>query len=427
MSEYINKKGKVSYSVIADTHGYFTGYQEADFDLGDNTNTYPNPVSYEPVMATRARKLAILGNHDIAQLLVESGLEIEKNDECPVTMPDSKEWRGLQEYSDYRNKVWVFGVDTAKTFHYYVIPSRQIEQIASRLEELEADWDVILLTHPPIYPHRDNTGSCRKRWDRVDESLRNAENEPSSNFYKSPRDILRILSAFQENGKVAYNGKTYDYSDKVSNNVIGCFCGHIHKSVKCAVSLSEFDGEENSSKCKIYMEAFTTNGSNEYTTENHHNPGMYIPDKCSIDIDFDNKTVNGTSYVNPEIDWVISAENHGKPLCDLAVGEYSFSEKSNLIPKFWENKCIGWNVGSNKLMIYGSNIHETEGVFVEGLGKYVDYLRFSASGLLKYYVEKGETEQHIIPDYDKITLRFTATNGVEWTFKNGEYVSAIKK
>ena len=159
MSEYLNKKGNVSYSVMADTHGYVTGRLEGDFDLGDNTNTYPNPVSYEPIMAPHARKLAILGNHDIAQLLVESGLEIEKDDETPVSMPDTKEWRGLQEFVDYKNQVWVFGVDSAKTFHYYIIPSRQIEKMAERLLELEDDFDVIFLSHVPLYPNFEGASS----------------------------------------------------------------------------------------------------------------------------------------------------------------------------------------------------------------------------------------------------------------------------
>ena len=152
MAEYVNKKGKASYSVMADTHGYVTGRLEGDFDLGDNTNTYPNPVSYEPITAPCARKLAVLGNHDIAQLLVESGLEIEKDDETPVTMPDTKEWRGLQEFADYKNRVRVFGVDSAKTFHYYVIPARQIERMAERLLVLEEDFAVIFLSHVPLYP-----------------------------------------------------------------------------------------------------------------------------------------------------------------------------------------------------------------------------------------------------------------------------------
>ena len=207
---YKNKKGKVSYSVMADTHGYVTGRLEGDFDLGDNTNTYPNPVSYEPITAPHARKLAILENHDIAQLLVESGLEIEKDDETPVTMPDTKEWRGLQEFADYKNRVWVFGVDSAKTFHYYVIPVRQIERMAERLLELEDDFDVIFLSHVPLYPKHEGAGSCFKRWDRVDERLRNVEGEDEFNMFKSPRDVVRILSAFKRRGSVEYNGRVYD-------------------------------------------------------------------------------------------------------------------------------------------------------------------------------------------------------------------------
>lgn len=429
MADYKSKRGKVSYSVICDTHGYPWGTQEADFDLGDNTNTYPNPVSFEPIMAPRARKLAILGNHDIAQLLVESGLQIEKNDEAPVTMPDDKEWRRLQEYADHKHRVYVFGTDSAKTFHYYIIPKKQILEIAERLLTLEEDWDVIVLTHPPLYPIHENAGSCHKRWDRVDESLRNAENEPASNYFNSPRMLMRVLTAFQEKGKVELGGKVYDYSDKTSNNVIGCFCGHIHNSVKCAVSLSDYDGEEGSSNTKIYMQAFPTNGSNESIPENAHNPGMYIPDKCFISIDFDNKTVNGRSYVNPSDEWVIENIHHGKPLCDRAIGQYTFSQESNLVPKFYRGLCIGWTNGSNPLVIYGSNMHSTGGVLVKGLNKYVDFLRFSASGLLKYYVERGHTEQRIIPDFDTAKISFISDHGVHWVFRGGRlvYVDRVKK
>ena len=101
------------------------------------------------------------------------------------------------------------------------------------------------------------------------------------------------------------------------------------------------------------------------------------------------------------------------------MGEYSFSKDSNLIPKFYKNRFIGWNVGDNKLMIYGSAIFPTDGVFVKGLEKYADALRFSASGRLKYYIEKGTEEIREIPNYDRIRLEFTTTGGVHWTFEDG--------
>lgn len=174
------------------------------------------------------------------------------------------------------------------------------------------------------------------------------------------------------------------------------------------------------------MEVFTTNGSNESTDQNEHNPGMYIPAPASIDIDFDKMTVNGVSYVDPNIGFIVSNISHGKPLCDKAVGEYSFSKDSNPIPKFYKNRFIGWNVGENKLMIYGSAIFPTDGVFVKGLEKYADSLRFSASGRLKYYIEKGDTEIREIPNYDRIRLEFVTTGGVMWVFENG-LLSECKK
>jgi hypothetical protein len=179
-------------------------------------------------------------------------------------------------------------------------------------------------------------------------------------------------------------------------------------------------------KTKIYMEAFPTNGSNESLPENAHNPGMYVPDKYFIDIDFDKKTVNGTSYISPEIDWEIVNVHHAKPLCDIAEGEYALSKNGNTFPKFVDGLCIGWTVGENPLMIYGSNMHPTDSIWVWGLDKYVDQLRFSASGLLKYYVEKGDSEIRIIPDYDRINISFVTTGGIRWTFKNGRYLSAVK-
>lgn len=433
---YRNKKGTAVYTVITDTHGYTTGCLEADFDLGDNTNT--NPTMLEPIQHTRASKFALLGNHDVAQLMHEKGMYVEKTD-TEITMPDGKEWCEMKVYADEENKILFLGLETSKSFHSYTVPERQITQMAQKMAWLPEDWDVAIMTHIPLFPPRTLSGDAwnekmEKRWDRIDDSLRGTENDTRENRMRSPREILRILSAFQTKNQVEYKGVTYDYTQKTTNHVIGCFCGHIHNTLKCAVSMCDFCGyteytEQN--RKKIYMEAFRTNGSADYTPKNMANAGMYIPDPspCKIVIDFDSMTVNGTSYISPAIsaDYIVGKESAGHPFSVLAKGEYKLSEDSEVYPKFYEGKCIGWGFkpegGATR---YGDNIHDVHGISIEGIDVAVAKLRFSASGLLKYYVGTDSPKQKTIPNYDTATLCFVTDNNVKWHFEKGLFVSAEK-
>ncbi|MBE6687727.1 MAG: hypothetical protein E7588_00430 [Ruminococcaceae bacterium] len=432
MSNYKNKSGTAEYTVIADTHGYITGCLEADFDLGDNTNSGVN--MYEPIQHTKASKMTLLGNHDVAQMMHESGMYVEKTD-AEITVPYEKEWIGVQEYADNDKKILFIGLETAKSFHSYTVPSVQISHLAKRMSELEEDWDIAILTHIPLFPPRTVSGNSwddrmERRWDRIDDSLRNTDADTRSNHMKTPREIVKLLSAFQTKSTVIYNGATYDYSKKTSNNVIGCFCGHVHNSIRCAVSLCDFPGYTeytDANRKKIYMEAFRTNGSAEYAPQSMANAGMYIPEPspCRIIIDFDNCTVNGTSYISPAVssDYAVENHNSGHPFSVLAKGQYKLSETSEMYPKFYEGQCIGWGLkpesGATR---YGDNIHNVNGIHIEGIEGVVDKIRFSASGLLKYYITTDSPTQKTIPDYDTVTLHFTTDNGVKWHFRGGKLV-----
>jgi len=431
---YNNKKGTAVYTVIADTHGYTTGSLEADFDLGDNTTS--NSTMHEPIQHTKASKFALLGNHDVAQLMHEAGMYVEKTD-TEITMPDGKEWCGLKVYADQEKKILFLGLESAKSFHSYTVPERQISLMAQKINGLPEDWDAVIMTHVPLFPPRTTSGGAwnekmEKRCDRIDDSLRGTDMDTRSNYMRSARDVVRILSAFQTRNTVEYKGVTYDFTSKTTNHIIGCFCGHIHNTLKCAVSLCDFCGyteytEQN--RKKIYMEAFRTNGSADYSPTSMANAGMYIPDPspCKIEIDFDAMTVNGTSYISPAIsaDYIIGTTSAGHPFSVLAKGEYKLSEDAEIYPKFYNGKCIGWGMkpesGATR---YGDNIHTVHGITVEGIDVSVEKLRFSASGLLKYYVGVDSPVQKTIPDYDTATIRFVTDNNVKWHFEKGLFVSA---
>ena len=157
MEGYKNKKGTAVYTVIADTHGYTTGCLNADFDLGDNTTS--NPTMHEPIQHTKATKFALLGNHDVAQLMHEAGMYVEKTD-AEITMPDGKEWCGLKVYADEGKKILFLGLETSKSFHSYTVPERQIINMAQKITELPEDWDVVIMTHIPLFPSRTTSGEA---------------------------------------------------------------------------------------------------------------------------------------------------------------------------------------------------------------------------------------------------------------------------
>ena len=55
-----------TFSVITDTHGYPLSSKEANFDLGDNTES-DDLFTLEPIDTTQA-DIIIYGNHDVAKL-----------------------------------------------------------------------------------------------------------------------------------------------------------------------------------------------------------------------------------------------------------------------------------------------------------------------------------------------------------------------
>ena len=423
MANYVSKTGTVEYTVITDTHGYVRGSLTADFDLGDNTTS--GGSEHEPIQTTNVTKFAILGNHDVAQLMHQAGIPVEDTNE-ETTVPLEKEWAGLKYYYDVDHKVLIMGLDSARTFHKYRIPSGQITEVAQRLSYLDEDWDVIILTHVPLFPAVSDVKECwgpdeQAKWDH------------SPHTMKSANDLLIVLAAFQAKSTATFDGFTYDYTTKSSNNVIGCFAGHIHNEVVYIASPIVYPEESITSataNTKIYMETFRTNGAEEYTKSRQHNAGMYdpVPSPCTISINFNNKTVNGASYVSPVIgsvnNYAAFGQSSGKEYGISATGIYKMQDNTTFYPKFYGGLCVGYSEEALGGATESGDNHFTLGnVYVHGLNKYVRRIRFSANGKLRYYIEAGSSEQRTIPNYTSAQIRFLSDNGIKWQFSNGRFVS----
>lgn len=435
MANYVSKTGIATYTVITDTHSYHWGIKEADIDLGDNTNA-DGTERGEAIGATSTELMTLYGNHDVQRLIYENSWETDPAKKKPLL-------KGLQCVPVSEDKVLLIGFDCATDVNTYIIPSEQITGAAQMLTELDTDWDVVVLMHVPMFPYQQNsalpdsqntwecwTESEEKKWDKYEDMYSDTDRRF---WMKSPRELLRILAAFQCKSSVTYDGVTYNYSTKTSNNVIGCFFGHIHNGVKCAISLNDYVGETGTSAIDttpIYMEAFRTNGSAEYDKEKHSNAGWYLPAHNLADskivIDFDAKTVNGTSYVNPTIPYIVNIGGSGSIVADTAEGAYETKANYGFYPKFNSGYFCGWNtnVTGGATSFNNNNYFEIGNVYVHGLEQMENIIEFSINGLLRYHGElsKVTQERQEIEGYDSINVWFVSDDGNKWYFENGRHI-----
>lgn len=361
-----------TYTVSTDTHGYPWGPLGADFDLGDNTNataTYFKEATHE----TFAKHIKLCGNHDV--------------------YATGKNYGKLQTYRDYDNKVIFFGLDTVDTdqsLETIRVPQDQIDEMQSIVNSLTTGWDIVVLSHIPLFPNPKSVSE----WP--------FHNVAAGNYEK----VLDILHGYQK------------------GDVIGCFAGHVHNSLKCY-----YNG--------IYMETFNTNGCAEWSPNNCGNQGWYQPQLNTIEIDFNSKMVNGFAYKN-----IVPRE----PVADTngpstnkygvnATGQYSMYKGGSSYPKFYQGRYMGYSYNSAKGAASPNNISDAwwfvNGVYFHGIGRYVRYVRFDARGELRYYSTTGhENDDFVeIPNYLSASIVFDTVErpsteaGYTWFFKNGLFQS----
>lgn len=379
------KTGSVIYGVIADTHGYPSGRRQRLstekylFDLGDNTMTSNLNYDNEPVEVIGNADMVLFGNHD--------------------TLQNGGQKKGLQIIRDVSNKVIIFGMDscTADSHHHSLVDS-QITELAETLEGLADDWDVIVLTHVPLFEEDPNiTGTC---W---------SEERPEQS-----QDLINILKAYKNHSSCTWDGFAYNYTSK-TGNVIGCFCGHVHNGFACAV-----DG--------IYMEAFTTNGAatqlpNE--SEDGDNAGMYTPGTMQISINFSTHRVNGEDYINPNPTFEAKYKSHpNNDIGQQAFGRVFLGGDDGAYPKFlsdgtylgWSNNASGspaenrftrWGIGTNTITIGNRTVNAT-------------HIRWGSNGRLRFYTADTRVRDTEIANHQNVNVEFVS-NGFLWKFEDGKY------
>ncbi len=395
------KTGTVTYSVVTDTHNSPSGITSATFDLGDNTLAYeqggPDPISYPNA------KLMVYGNHDVEYLGY-------------VPKPQSD---GDWIWRDSKNHVAAFGLNSCLDQHQFEIPLDEIQKLAYKLYSLGPDWDVIILTHVPLFDgDAEVSGTC---WNGTKPVNTDGLNYPQTT-------LLPLLKAYHNHG--IWNN--YNFSGRIGR-VIGCFSGHVHNGL-----IYTLDG--------IYMEAFTTNGSEtviptQQAGQESYNAGLYsmYAYPTDIKIDFTNKTVNGYSYVSPAPVYKCLYKTHptDRTPANKAKG---FLSLDGSYPKFKEDGTyLGYsstpeggpvkNPYSTKL---GNlwNLGVNTSIYVNGTSRYTaKRLFFTGNGTLAYYYNGNATDSSTqltstdfkTIDYRNNTVHFYA-NGFRWTFKNGKYV-----
>ena len=382
------KTGSVIYGVIADTHGYpwgrrekITSGQNAEtylFDLGDNTMTNDIERDNESVEVIGDADMILFGNHD--------------------TLQNGGQLKGLQILEDNSHKVIIFGLDSCtENDHDFRLQENQIVQLAEKLETLGSDWDVIVLTHIPLFDGNDVTGTC---W---------SEDAPTRTD-----DLLSILGAYHNHESCTYSGTSYNYSSK-TGHVIGCFSGHVHNGFTGAV-----DG--------IYVEAFGTNGAETYLPSQAtraYNAGHYIPDTMRISINFSEETVNGVDYTNPLSSFTVKYTSHpSNTLGAQAFGAILSRTGGSSSPKFLsDGTYLGWGptASSHATANEFSRWQIDSGTITIGNStRSATHVRWGSNGLLRFYTTDPDIQDTEIPNYNNTSVVFVS-NGVHWRFTNGKY------
>ena len=405
-----------TYTVITDTHGRPWGKTQADFDLGDNTVSTGSDFREAIHSTTVNKNIRLYGNHDAAVAGHGNGK--------------------LQIYPDTAHHVVVYGFDCASSLQNYEIPSDQIRDFLTDLQNRPNNYNVIVLTHVPLYPTPDDDskyypGAEEDYWDKSGESKMISANK-----------LVYLLNQFKARKSGKEGTTSYNFINK-TGTVIGCFSGHIHNSVKVY-----YKG--------IYMESFTTNGDCEYTADIQYlNGGLYIPysNKSgngyveTITVDDSEMTVNGEKYDKPlpEVNDAaynknaltvinIKSTSSGTSEGDAATGAVTFEEGSSNYPKFRKSRYVGFSTSSSP-GVADTGFNNNNGywylnnVTLNGIGvSGVTHIRFDASGLLRYYSKSGSGNNSFIeiPNYQNVTITFTTNNGYTWTFRNGLYNGYVK-
>lgn len=396
-----------TYNVITDTHGYPWGSNyAADFDLGDNTPSYPGTFQEEPHAPSNPR-IRILGNHDASYYVQkkETGFIKAYKPFKPYTMSGRS-----------AEKIAFFGLNTVADQNVYTIPQSEISALAQELEDLN-NIDIAVLTHVPLFKpttdrntSQETTGECY------------GENELEkwgSRWDSEAEEVIKMLQSYQNHSTYNYKGVNYNFSN--SGRVIGCFCGHIHNHVQCY-----YKG--------IYMESFSTNGEDQWTSSRQiENRGLYTPPVNTISVDLTSRKVNGNSYVNTVNNGdthIINIENQNS---GTAIGSSAIGTKSldGFYPKFYNGIYVGYSSRSSAGITSRNNINGwftvEDGTYIQGLQQTVKFIRFDASGKLRYYKtfdDKNDISNYIeIPGYDSTALAFSSDNCL-WKFNNGLFVSA---
>ena len=354
-----DKTGSVRYYATADTHGYPWGRRGTtaegytiDFDLGDNTAGYAGTdttaewpvVLIDPVEEMNA-KIALLGNHDTSVLAARG--QLAGHDKFK-----------LQIYKDTANKIAVYGLDTCTdNVNVYAIPVQELVDLATDLEKLGAGWDVIILSHAPLF---NGHSDYKLLWPEKYQAPENA---------KYLYQILRGFVWHERNVKVTFpeygSAKSFDFSGS-NGHIIGCFCGHVHGHFKTKIKLTDFENA-GATVAWIPVEVFSTNGSSEWDQYGEtKNQGMYIPYEPYINVNYDYKTINGTSFVSPKEEFINPNTREkvvfGGGRHDTAAKCFylthatgAFQLQSNYYPKFYDGRYIGWTQSKRQGGAFNTN------------------------------------------------------------------------
>ena len=408
-----------TYYVITDTHGYPWGSNyTADFDLGDNTPSFASQTSdgYDASFQEEPHSpgnpyIRLPGNHDASYYRYKGDSVADVLARYP-----NRTFKPYTLSERSNEKIAFFGINTVENQNNYSIPISEITTLAQNLQNLPEGTDIAILTHVPLFKtttdlYNSNNGCYTP----------SEENKWGTTWNSGPEEIVRMLQKYKENEVYTYNNIQYDFNN--GGHVIGCFCGHIHNHVQCY-----YKG--------IYMESFGTNGEDEWTSSNNiPNRGLYMPPINKIIVNLTDRQVNGRDYkntINNNGTYIISIENKnsGTSLGDQATGTNSLTATGNYL-KFYDSVFVGYSPENSRGVVTRNTPAEAwfyvdNNTYLQGAQAYARYIRFDASGKLRYYKNNGTgsdiTGYEQITGYNSKTVTFSTNNRL-WTFVNGLFSS----